>query len=52
MKISLEITTIITLVTIAAFLGGFYYSTQDRLDDLETKIEKIEKKNRKRGGNR
>ena len=44
MKINLEITTIVTLITIASFLGGFYYVTQHRLDDVEQKIESLEKK--------
>jgi hypothetical protein len=31
----LDIKTIITLLTFAAAIGGFYYSTQDRLGHLE-----------------
>ena len=33
--------TIITLITAAALLGGFYYTTQHRLDDLETQMSQL-----------
>ena len=38
MDIKIDIKTLITLLTIAATLGGFYYSTQSRIDDLEKEI--------------
>ena len=39
----LDIKTLITLFTIAATLGGFYYSTQIRLDNLEEDVVKMQK---------
>jgi len=42
-KMKLDIKTIITIVTFAATLGGFYYSTQLRLDHLEGSVQGIEK---------
>jgi hypothetical protein len=39
----LDIKTLITLLTIAATLGGFYYSTQTRLDSLEDQVETLKK---------
>ena len=44
MKFNLDIKTLITLFTIATVLGGFYYSTQIRLDNLEESISVMEKK--------
>ena len=41
MKIDLKI--FITLVTFAATMGGFYYTTQMRLDNLEKSIASVEK---------
>ena len=38
----LDIKTIITVLGIAATLGGFYYTTQLRLDDLEEKVSELE----------
>ena len=38
----LDIKTIITLLTIASALGGFYYTTNMRLDSLEGKIAELE----------
>ena len=50
----LDISTLITLLTPAALLGGFYYTTQHRLDNLESKITAMEKQvkkiNRRLGG--
>ena len=50
----IEIKTLITLLTIEAVLGGFYYTTQDQLSNLETevkkqqnKVKRIERKNTK-----
>jgi hypothetical protein len=39
----LDIKTLITLFTIAATLGGFYYSTQIRLDNLEAEVTQLQK---------
>ena len=39
----LDIKTLITLFTIAATLGGFFYSTQLRLDSLEEDVAKLQK---------
>ena len=39
----LDIKTLITLFTIAATLGGFYYSTQIRLDNHEEDVVKMQK---------
>ena len=39
----LDIKTLITIITFAATMGGFYYSTQIRLDHLEDKVTGIEK---------
>ena len=39
----LDIKTLITIITFAATMGGFYYSTQIRLDQLEDKVTGIEK---------
>ena len=37
--LNLDIKILITLLAIVAGLGGFYYTTQLRLDRLETAIE-------------
>jgi len=39
----LDIKTLITIVTFAATMGGFYYSTQLRLDHLEESVVSVEK---------
>jgi len=39
----LDFKTLITLLTIAATLGGFYYTTQARLDSLEQEVTKLQK---------
>ena len=41
----LDIKTLITLFTIAAALGGFYYSTEHRLDHLEDQITVLQSSN-------
>tara|TARA_R110000824_G_scaffold40667_3_gene121653 strand:+ start:276 stop:470 length:195 start_codon:yes stop_codon:yes gene_type:complete len=50
--VKLELPTLITLLTAAAILGGFYYTTQHRLDELEDKItvmeQQVKKINRKK----
>ena len=43
MKVNLDIKTLITIVTFAAMIGGFYYTTQSRLNDLESTVIKLEK---------
>ena len=43
-KLTLDIKTLITVCGIIAMLGGFYYSTQYRLDSLEDQITKISQK--------
>ena len=39
----LDIKTLITLLTMAAVLGGFYYTTQIRLDNLDEEVMQIQK---------
>ena len=39
----LDIKTLITLLTIAATLGGFYFTTQTRLDALEQEVSEVKK---------
>jgi hypothetical protein len=39
----LDIKTVITLLTFAAVLGGFYYTTQMRLDNLENDVSGIKR---------
>jgi hypothetical protein len=39
----LDIKTLITLLTIAATLGGFYFTTQTRLDTLEQEVFEVKK---------
>ena len=39
----LDIKTLITILTFAAVLGGFYYSTQHRLDHLEANVKTVQK---------
>ena len=36
-----------TIITAALFCGGFYYTTQLRLDSLETQVEDLSKKVKK-----
>ncbi len=43
-KMKLDIKTLITIVTFAATMGGFYYTTQLRLSHLEENVAGIEKK--------
>ena len=35
--------TVVTLCTFAATIGGFYYSTQIRLDNLEEEVTVLQK---------
>ena len=39
----IDVKTLITLLTIAATLGGFYYTTQSRLDSLEDDVVQLQK---------
>ncbi len=39
-----DIKTLITICTIAATLGGFYYTTQSRLDSLEQEVTSLKNK--------
>ena len=39
----IDIKTLITLLTITATLGGFYYTTQARLDNLEQEVSQVKK---------
>jgi hypothetical protein len=39
----LDIKTLITLLAFAATMGGFYYTTQDRLSHLEEDVVQLEK---------
>ena len=41
MKVDIKL--MISIITFAATMGGFYYSTQLRLDGLEEKTSSIEK---------
>ena len=43
MKLELNLTTILTIGGVVAVLGGFYYTTQHRLDYIESELERIEK---------
>ena len=41
-EIKFDIKTVITFMTAAIVFGGFYYTTQHRLDHLEAKIAELE----------
>ena len=43
MKLNLDLKTLITIVTFAAVIGGFYYTTQDRLIHLEEDVVQLQK---------
>ena len=43
MKLNLDLKTLITIITFAAVLSGFYYTTQDRLVHLEESVAQLEK---------
>jgi hypothetical protein len=40
----LDIKTVITLLGLAAMMGGFYYTTEMRLESLEGKVASLAKK--------
>ena len=44
MDFKLDIKTLIMLLTIAATLGGFYYTTQSRINSLEEEVVTINNK--------
>ena len=53
---NIQVSTLITLISAALLCGGFYYTTQLRLDSLEQevqtlskKLKKFPKKNRSKG---
>lgn len=39
----LDLKTLITLLAFAAAMGGFYYTTQDRLNHLEEDVVQLER---------
>ena len=41
-EVKFDIKTVITFITAAIVFGGFYYTTQHRLDHLEGKISDLE----------
>jgi hypothetical protein len=41
-KLDLDIKTLITIITFAAVIGGFYYTTQDRLTHLEEDVIQLQ----------
>jgi hypothetical protein len=45
----LQVPTFISIITAAILFGGFYYTTTHRLDEVEKKIVKLEKKINKKG---
>lgn len=45
----LQVPTLISIITAAILFGGFYHTTTHRLDQVEEKIIKLEKKFKKRG---
>jgi len=48
MKINLQLPTFITILSIVAFLGGFYHTTNRRLEVLEKQVKIIKKINKKK----
>ena len=42
MKLELNLATILTIGGVIAVLGGFYYTTQHRLDHLEGKVTALQ----------
>ena len=43
MDLKFDIKTLIVILTISATLGGFYYTTQSRLDSLEQEVTTLKK---------
>jgi len=48
----IQISTLISIITAAIFFGGFYYTTNHRLDQVEIKISELEKKIKKKRRNK
>mgnify|MGYP003628059525 CR=1 FL=1 len=44
MPMKIEISHLITVLTVTAVLGGFYYTTQYRLDGLEDQVTDMRSK--------
>ena len=42
MNVTLDIKTLLAIAAVIATMGGFYFSTQFRLDSLEARIELIQ----------
>ena len=42
MKLNLDLKTLITIITFAVAASGFYYTTQTRIDDLETEVTQLQ----------
>ena len=42
MKLNMDLKTLVMIITTTCALAGFYYSTQARLDVIETKMEQLE----------
>jgi len=45
----LQIPTLISIITAAILFGGFYHTTTHRLEEVEQKVTKLEKKIKKKG---
>ena len=45
----IQIPTLISIITAAILFGGFYHTTTLRLEEIEAKIIKLEKKIKKKG---
>ena len=43
MKLNLDLKTLVTIITFAVAASGFYYTTQTRIDNLETKVFQLQK---------
>ena len=41
---NIQVATLITIISAALFCGGFYYTTQLRLDSLEEDVQSLSKK--------
>ena len=50
MKLTFDIKTLITLGGLIAVLGGFYYSTNHRLETLEANLSEINQQLDEQGG--
>ena len=43
MKLNLDLKTLITIITFSVVIGGFFYTTQDRLTHIEEDIIQLQK---------